>query len=381
MAPLISDFSLMQAEALIFDYDQLSDGQRCNPCFQPGVDSELFGQEKYNCCCLTKLPHFFEALAAVSDDDIGYRLLRHAKEVQHVPQVLLHFISSQPEWKASSEISYVGAKETIKASIIIPTRDRLDLLKPCVESLEATNDPASFEIIIVDNGSVDTETQDWLTLGEAQNRFKLVKDDRPFNWSELNNIGASVATGDCLIFLNNDTRSIQKDWIKRLAAQTNMPRIGAVGPMLLHEDGRIQHAGLVIGFGGCADHIYAGFYPDECSNSAYVDPSVTRTVTANTGACLAVNAGLFEEKGGFNPCLPITGDLEFCLRLMSNGYRNLYYPSAKLEHLESASRKRGLPDLERITVMSLIQDVLGGIDPHYNVNLSLDSLYPVPAWF
>jgi GT2 family glycosyltransferase len=381
MASVVKDFHSMGADTLVFDYDQVSSGQRCNPCFQPGVDSELYGQEKYNCCCLTNISHFLATLTLENSDDLGFRLLISAKKVQHVPQVLLHFIRSPKEWNASSEISYVGTEEAVKTSIIIPTRDRLDLLKPCVESLEATNQPASFEIIIVDNGSEDSETLGWLALGEAQSRFVVVKDNRPFNWSELNNIGAHVATGDCLIFLNNDTRSIQKDWIKRLAAQTNRSGIGAVGPMLLYEDGRIQHAGLVIGFGGCADHIYAGFYPDACTDSAFVDPAVTRTVTANTGACLAVSADLFEEIGGFNPSLPIAGDLEFCIRLMSKGYRNLYYPRVRVEHLESASRKRGLPEEERTLLVSLMQDVLGGKDSHYNENLSLDCLYPVPNWF
>jgi GT2 family glycosyltransferase len=257
----------------------------------------------------------------------------------------------------------------------------LDLLKPCVESLEATNEPGFFEIIIIDNGSKDTETLDWLALGETQNRFKLVKDDRPFNWSELNNRGASVATGDCLIFLNNDTRSIQKDWIKRLAVQTTRADIGAVGPMLLYEDGRIQHAGLVIGFGGCADHIYAGFYPEDCKNSAFIDPSVTRTVTANTGACLAVQADLFRKLEGFDVGMPIAGDLDFCIRALSEGYENLYCAPVMLEHLESASRTRGLPEIERERIVALVQSTLGGKDPCYSANLSLDSLYPVPDWF
>ena len=269
-----------------------------------------------------------------------------------------------------------GSRDTgsRKVSIIIPTRDRLDLLVPCIEGIHATNQ-GSFECIIIDNGSVAPETKRWLAGAPTEFRaLQVVEAPEPFNWSRLNNLGMRHAEGNVFLFLNNDTEAACEGWVDRLADVALRPDVGTVGGLLLYPDGLIQHAGVVTGFGGCADHIYVGTHPD-AGEHMFVPPTVPRNVSAVTGACLAVARSAVDAIGGFDEGYRVIGsDVEFCIRAMRAGRRNVYLPDVRLLHHESQSRTKRDPaaDIERLRALV----AQGPSDPYFNPKLSMVSLYP-----
>ena len=226
------------------------------------------------------------------------------------------------------------------ATIIIPTRDRLDLLRACVSSLIAKTGSTPFEAIIVDNGSVEKRTLDYLAALEGDNRFRILRRPGPFNFSALCNDAAAIASGDILVFLNNDTEVVSACWLDPLIRLASLKESGAVGAKLLYPSGKIQHVGVVVGLGGRAGHIGAGQAGDD---KGYLDGfSVTREVMAVTGACLAVAREKFQSIQGFNAAeLPVDlNDIDLCLRLREAGFSNLVSSECVLIHRESASRTR-----------------------------------------
>ncbi len=229
----------------------------------------------------------------------------------------------------------------VRAAIIIPTRDRLDLLAPCLASLAAAAREATtpIEILVVDNQSAASETHDFLRDHSVMGEFRLIRHDGAFNWALMNNMAAEQAGADVLVFLNNDTVVLTPDWCDALCANAMRPDVGAVGARLLYEDGTIQHAGVVMSeWHGLTVHEGMGAAG---SDPGYLDRHrLVREVSAVTGACLATRASLFREVGGFDAlAFPVEGnDTDYCLRLRSQGYRILYDPHATLYHLESKSR-------------------------------------------
>jgi GT2 family glycosyltransferase len=265
-------------------------------------------------------------------------------------------------------------------SVILPTRDRLDLLRPCVEGLFATNS-GDFEVIILDNDSARPETLAWFeeALGRWD-RLRVLAAPGPFNWSRLNNIGVAAADGDVFVFLNNDTLPRSDEWLARLADVAMRPDAGAVGALLLYGNGRIQHAGVVIGYGGCSDHVYRGA-PLDSDEHMFVSPHLPRNVAAVTGACMAISRRTLQAIGPFDEAYPVAGnDVEICVRAMVKGYLNIYLPDVVLVHLESQTRGRRDPaaDVERLEAF-LAENCPE--DPYYNPNLWMSSLYPsIPLW-
>jgi GT2 family glycosyltransferase len=225
-------------------------------------------------------------------------------------------------------------------SIIIPTRDRVDLLRNCVDSIFSIDGSVKFELIIVDNNSKESATLDYFDelLGLHSN-VKVVRAPIDFNWSRLNNTGASHASGDVLVFLNNDTEVISRDWLDKLSGYAKLPDVGVAGGLLLYEDGSIQHSGVVVGMNGWADHVFK-FMPAAHSGAGpFVSPTLTRNVLAVTGACFAVETRKFETLGQFDESFVICGsDVEFCIRAYKSGLYNVMCGEVRLYHLESKTR-------------------------------------------
>jgi GT2 family glycosyltransferase len=171
-------------------------------------------------------------------------------------------------------------------------------------------------------------------------QVKIVREEGAFNWSRLNNAGASSASGEVLVFLNNDVEITKEGWLRELVSQAWREDVGAVGACLLFPDGNIQHAGVVLGITGVAGHVFRGGSLRDGHTSIAGSASRPREVTAVTGACMAVRATLFKEVGGFDADnLPVNyNDIDFCLRLRARGLRNIYTPFACLVHHESVSR-------------------------------------------
>lgn len=225
-----------------------------------------------------------------------------------------------------------------KVSVIVPTRDRLDLLAVCVEGvLHCTNYP-DIELVIADNGSVEPETLAFFERCGDDPRVKVVRWPHPYNYSAINNFAATHASGSYLCLLNNDTEVIDPFWLSDMMAHAVRPETGAVGARLLYPDRSVQHAGVVVGMGGAAGHAHRGL-PDG-DPGYFAQALVTRGATAVTAACLVVAKEKFKAVGGLDAeKLAIAyNDIDFCLKLRAAGWRNIYVAQAVLIHHEGKSR-------------------------------------------
>jgi len=248
-------------------------------------------------------------------------------------------------------------------SIIIATRDRIALLDQCIQSIVRKSTYRSFEIVIVDNGSTDPDSRTYF----ANTPHRVVPSPGPFNFSVINNVGARAARGDYLLFLNNDTEVIARDWIESMLEWAARPEIGCVGAKLLFADGRIQHAGVTL-HDGSAFHPGYGQRPND---KTWLESEVVRNVSAVTAACLLVRRSTFDEVGGFDETFPVAyNDVELCVRIMAAGYRNLYTPYAVLFHYESSSRVAGVELSENEHLQKVVGDLLWA-DPYCPANQRL----------
>lgn len=262
-------------------------------------------------------------------------------------------------------------------SILIPTRDRVDLLRQCVESLARTTYPA-FEIVILDNDSSDPETIAWLGEFDNGHDHRVVAAPGPFNYSAVNNLGAAEAKGELLLLLNNDTEVIEGNWLSEMVRWALQPNVGAVGAKLLYPDDTIQHAGIVLGLGGLAGH---GHLHEQRNAHGYFSRlALTHEVGAVTGACLLTWRGVWDELGGLDERLAVAfNDVDYCLRVRHEaGRRIIWTPGATLYHHESVSRgaeddpakvARFNGEVER--VLERWSDELA-LDPAYSPNLTLE---------
>ena len=227
-----------------------------------------------------------------------------------------------------------------KVSLIIPTRDRADLLQQCLNSVLASQSeyPTKFEIIVLDNESCEPKTHEVLQHFSEKEGVRVIPFAGNFNWSAINNAAARQAQGEVLVFLNNDTVVLSPDWVRELVSTLSRPDVGVVGARLLYEDGTIQHAGVLMGATGGAVHEGIGEPPIE---GGYLGrTALQRNVMAVTGACLATRASTFREFGGFDEAnLRIEfSDVDYCLKVHEKGLAVIYTPFATLYHFESKSR-------------------------------------------
>ena len=227
----------------------------------------------------------------------------------------------------------IGAAPLV--SIVIATRDRLELLRQCIDSIESRTTYRPYQILIVDNDSVEPETLRYFETCP----YRVVRSPGAFNFSRINNAGAHAAEGEYLLFLNNDTEVIAEDWIGAMLEWAQQPEIGCVGAKLLFGDGRVQHAGVTL-HDGSAFH---NGYGERVGSTNWIDIELVRNFSAVTAACLMIRREVFLSAGGFDESFPVAyNDIEFCVRLRRRGYRHLYTPYATLYHHESSSRTPGV---------------------------------------
>lgn len=267
-----------------------------------------------------------------------------------------------------------------KVSIIIPTRDGLELLERAVTSILGKTTYPDYEIVIVDNGSTEAATLDWLSgLSARDGRIHVLRDDGPFNFSALNNRAADLASGEVLALVNNDIEVISPDWLSEAVALALRPDVGCVGAKLFYPDDTIQHAGIILGMRRVAGHAFRGLPADAAGYCGRL--RVRQEVTAVTAACLVVRREVFEEVGGLDEDrFPVAyNDVDFCLKVKARGYRNIWTPFAELVHHESVSRgsdrsgqgRRRLKDeAQRISEKWNLERF---DDPAYNPNLTRES--------
>lgn len=232
-----------------------------------------------------------------------------------------------------------GQQSTVPiCSLIIPTKDKLNFLKPCIESVLASDDSHSIEIIIVDNGSVETETHQYLQSLSNMPNIRVLEWNEPFNFSAINNFAAEQCRSDTLCFLNNDIEIKDPQWLKKLLAITALDQVGAVGCTLLYPDSSIQHAGIALDEKTVAQHIAVGENSNFLAEQGITLPYAVDAVTA---ACLVISKALFLRMGGFNEdqLAVAFNDVDLCLRLADKGLPVLCHPGVTLIHHESVTRQ------------------------------------------
>ncbi|OIO01408.1 MAG: hypothetical protein AUJ49_07685 [Desulfovibrionaceae bacterium CG1_02_65_16] len=223
------------------------------------------------------------------------------------------------------------------ASILIPTRDRADLLAACVRSIMDRTAHKGYEIIVIDNGSALEETFRLFDALRGEG-VRIVRDDAPFNYSRLNNNGAAAAKGEFLCLMNNDIEVIEGDWLGEMLSFAARPDVGCVGARLLYPDGTLQHGGILRGVCGFAGHAHLGL--PRGAAGYFGRAALHQEMSAVTAACLVVRRSVFNQVDGLDESLPESyNDVDFCLRVRAAGYRNVWTPYAELFHHESASRR------------------------------------------
>lgn len=252
-------------------------------------------------------------------------------------------------------------------SIIIPTRNKRSLLQTTLESIWQRTDYDRYEIVVVDNDSTEPDAVAYLaSLGP---RCQVHQWKEPFNYSAINNFAVRHARGEQLLFLNNDMEIQRSDWLTALLEHAQRPEVGAVGARLLYGDGRIQHAGVVVGINRAAANAFRKWPGETIGSPRLAD--LVRNCSAVTGACMMVPRRVFTEVGGFNERLRVVlNDVDLCLRIRQKGYLVVYTPHATLNHYEGASRGFLHPVPDQALFEELWDEFLRSPDPYYNPNLT-----------
>jgi GT2 family glycosyltransferase len=283
----------------------------------------------------------------------------------------------------TGQIKFPISEPVPTVSVIIPTRDRPELLAACLASIREHTDYPHLEILLVDNDSADPAARAIIDQAAADENVQVLRHPGEFNFASMNNKAAAAARGEVLVLLNNDTEVLSPDWLGQLIGLASLPGVGAVGPQLRYPDGRVQHAGLIgLGADGTG-HAFVAADPEVVEASGLLDH--TREVLAVTGACLAIRKHDYLSVGGLNESLipNDSGDIDLCLRLRAAGLANIYCPAAVLLHRESVTRGPSFLGFERSYVkQKWPNEILN--DPYRNPNLEPsnrmrpDPNFPVP---
>lgn len=414
-----------QSDLIYSDEDKINeDGRRFEPHFKSDWNLDLFYAYNFisNLCVyraeiLKQLDNINLETIKLQIYDITLHYLEKFKQnkIRHIPRILYHSsldakTNAQPEQKEKHEetkhkqaLNRHLAQKNINASVhsvrygyrvqyglplvlplvslIIPTRNQCELLRQCVESILYRTAYPNYEILIVDNGSDDHTTLQYLqNLQTTEDKVTIIRDDRPFNYSALNNTAAKAAKGDLLGLINNDIEVISPDWLSEMVSQAVRPGVGAVGARLWYPNDTLQHGGVILGLGGRRLAAHSHRLMPRGRSGYFGRADLVQEYSAVTAACLVIKKATFEEVQGLNEVeLQVAyNDVDFCLRLKENGYRNIWTPYADLYHHESASRGGDDSDEKKLRYNKEIayfsnkwRDKLL-IDPSYNSNLTLD---------
>ncbi|MDQ6912441.1 MAG: glycosyltransferase family 2 protein [Verrucomicrobiota bacterium] len=395
------------ADLIYSDEDKITDAGLDAPFLKPDWSPDLFLSYNYIChftivrrALLEQVGGFRSEFDGSQDYDLFLRIVEKTQRIHHIPRVLYHWrrtatstadnIRRKPEaleagrkaidehLQRRGEPGYVAIdwrthcywvkreiKHARKISIIIATRDRIPLLSRCIETLTAKTSYGEYEIVIVDNDSATEEAREYF----AQTPHRVLRYEGPFNFSAMNNLAVEQTDSPWLLFLNNDVEIIESEWLTAMVEHVQRPEIGAVGARLIYPNETIQHAGVVLGVGGIAEHAFKNFGAEDPGVCRQLQ--ITRNYSAVTGACLLTRREVFDEVGGFDEAqLPVTfSDVDLCLKMRRAGYLIVYTPFAKLIHHESATRHRSAEPRESDTIRQRWADVIAR-DPYYNPNLS-----------
>lgn len=417
-----------EAMLLYSDEDKLdAGGARAEPYFKSDWNERLFFEQNmichlaaYRTDLVREIGGFREGFEGSQDHDLALRYVeRIAPEaIVHIPHVLYHWRMSEGSTalapgeknyaleaglkalkdciarrglaasvEAQEGLAYYRLKMRLpdpapRTTIIIPTRDGLKFLKPCIESILEKTDYPNYEILIVDNQSREAETLAYFEDLAGRAPVEIMRYDAPFNFSAINNAAVRRASGDFVCLLNNDTEAIAPGWLSELVAEASRPGVGAAGAKLLYTDGTVQHAGVVLGVGGADGVAGHAFLNIAANHGGYFSRNLLAgEVSAVTAACMVLPKRLFEAVGGLDEDnLKIAfNDIDLCLKIRAAGYKVVWTPQALLYHHES--KTRGLEDTpekqarfaREVRFMLAKWGAVLQSDPYYNPNLSLDA--------
>jgi GT2 family glycosyltransferase len=407
------------SKLLYSDEDQTDHrGNRIFPVFKPDYSPELL-------LCLNYISKFYLFSNTIADQVGGYNhiyegwedydfLLRFAKHVSessisHIPEILYHIKTDRIGEVSNKECDverrqslihvlscylernqidgrvvvgenkeHVRIERTVNKSasvgIIIPFRDKVAILKTCIDSILSKTTFPNYHIYLVDNQSKEAETLKYLKEIEGDNRLTVIQYDHPFNYSAVNNLAVTRTETDYLLFLNNDTELITPGWIEGLLEQAQRKKTGAVGALLFYPDNSVQHAGIVIGVAGVAGHIFR--YKKELEPDYLGWFTYPREVSAVTAACLMVRRYVFNEVDGFDESFQVNfNDVDLCLKIRERGYVNMFIPSVRLIHHERLTREKSEPNNLLGIEMDIFRrkwiHVLKNPDPYLNKNIPM----------
>lgn len=412
-----------ECDMIYSDEDKLDmdGGALFDPHFKPDFNPDLLTSVNYICHLLTvkkelldRVGGFRHEFDGAQDYDFIFRCSEAAEGIYHIPKVLYHWrchqnsTASNPKSKlyafeagsraimAHYERCGISAEKVEKGvdygiyhttfcikgnplvSVVIPNKDHREDLDLCIRSLVERATYKNLEFVIIENNSKDRETFAYYEAIQKEfPQVRVVTWQREFNYSAINNFGASQARGEYLLFLNNDTELIEPRLFEEMLGFCQREDVGAVGARLLYQDDTIQHAGVVVGFGGIAGHTFIGLHQAE--NSYFHRAMCAQDYSAVTAACMMTKAEVFGKVGGFTEELAVAfNDIDYCMKVRAQGLLVVYAPYALMYHYESKSR--GLEDTpEKVARFNREigifarrwPDILEKGDPYYNPNLTL----------
>ena len=396
------------------------------PHFKSDFNIDLLHANNYMCHFLAVRKSLVDTVGGLNekfdgaqDYDFVLRLTEHTKKIYHCPRILYHWRCSNQStaanqgnkmyaihagkaalnahykrigWNARAQEGAVDGwyqtkftlKEEPLVSILIPNKDHTDDLDVCLNSFFERADYQNYEFIIIENNSVLPETFAYYEKIEKEHdNVKVVYWEAGFNYSAINNFGFKFAKGDYIMLLNNDVELITPDIFQSMLGFCMRPEVGIVGAKLLYNDHTVQHAGVLVGAGGLADHVFKGIHEDD---PGYMGRAISsQDVSAVTAACLLVKRSIYEEVGGLEEEFQVAfNDVDFCLKVRKAGYLIVYDADVKLFHYESKSR--GMEDTtdrfirfgNEMMLLNSKWDILSTfVDPYYNPNLSYLEYYKI----
>lgn len=407
------------ADLVYSDEDKLdARGRRTEPHFKPDWSPEYLQSLNYLCHLvvirrelLTTLGGLRPGFEGAQDYDLVLRASESARRIEHVPKVLYHWrmhtdstaatIAAKPAAvdagrraleeqcerrciPATVERRNVPGIYRVRrlleqrpaVSVIIPNRDQTELLRRCLLSLDRSRYEPS-EILIVENGSTDAETKQLYREFASRPNRRVLEWNQPFNFAAVNNFAARQATGELLLFLNNDVEAISDDWLESMVAHLQ-PGVGAVGAKLRYPDGAIQHGGVILGMGGIAGHTHLGFPAEAPGYMRRLQ--FAHNCSAVTAACMLVPRAVFESVGRFDEGFVLAfNDVDLCLKIRQAGYRIVWTPDADLIHHESKSRGYEDSQAKQLRFQQEVElfrckwtPELAAGDPYYSPHFRLD---------